>query len=700
MLQLQNVYKQYRTGDIVQLALNNVSINLRDNEFVSILGPSGSGKTTLLNIIGGLDHYDAGDLIINGVSTRGYQDRDWDSYRNHTIGFVFQSYNLIPHQTVLANVELALKISGVPASERRQRTTQALMDVGLGDHLNKRPSQLSGGQMQRVAIARALVNNPAILLADEPTGALDSDTSIQVMELLRNVAKSRLVVMVTHNDELAREYSTRIISLRDGKITGDTRPLLPPRQQGQMQPSQGRPPKVGMGFGSSLSLSLRNLMTKKGRTALTSFAGSIGIIGIALIIAMSSSVNNYVENLQRDTMLSYPITIQSQSFSMGKLLSAAMNAETEDDKTGNQATPTDVRANYEILKAQAQATLAIKTNDLASFKAYLESPDNPISEHVGKNGISYTYDIPFDVYATDADGKIIEVSKVPKAKSDGGPKDVAVDAMTDAEGESSQTFSEIPFPDGGTQPSDAVQGNYEVIHGRWPEKSDEMVLVTGADGTISATFARQIGLLTQSQYNEVSQTVKDGGVPNLEPWSYEQICSVKLMLVSKSDQYMQDANGRFRDIDTKDEMTLRNLLGTRSTKISIVGVARPKSDNDTMLISAPLAYPPAVTDALVERASASAAVIAQEANPAVSVLSGMPFGVTDDTGKAEAVKAHLLGLTQDEKASAYMMLSYTHPEAFQVLQPTVDAASALGGMPMGGPTSVDTMSLPSGQDAL
>ena len=379
MLQIKNIFKQYKTGNLVQKALDDVSLNLRDNEFVAILGPSGSGKTTLLNIIGGLDCYDKGDLIINGVSTKNYKDRDWDSYRNHTIGFVFQSYNLIPHQTILANVELALTISGVPKNKRRQKAIRALEQVGLANQVHKKPNQLSGGQMQRVAIARALVNDPDIVLADEPTGALDSDTSVQVMELLKEVAKDRLVVMVTHNPELAENYATRIVNIRDGKIRSDTNPYILENENKKI--SNKKFGKTSMSFLTSLSLSFNNLKTKKGRTILTSFAGSIGIIGIALILSLSNGVNSYIKSVEKDTLSEYPLQIRSSGIDISSLLIGASNNNNESENEGD----------INVSKQLTNMFSTIGSNDLMSLKQYWESDNCPINEYA--KDIEYTYDV-------------------------------------------------------------------------------------------------------------------------------------------------------------------------------------------------------------------------------------------------------------------------------------------------------------------
>ncbi len=418
MLQLNKISKQYRTGDLVQQALDQVSLSLRDNEFVSILGPSGSGKTTLLNVIGGLDRYDSGDLVINGVSTKQYRDRDWDSYRNHTIGFVFQSYNLIPHQSVLANVELALTISGVSRGERRQRAKQALEEVGLGNQLHKRPSQMSGGQMQRVAIARALVNDPDILLADEPTGALDSETSIQIMELLKRVAKDRLVVMVTHNPELAQRYSTRIVKLRDGKIIDDSDPYTPaPAEKPLEHRNLG---KAKMSFGTSLALSFNNLRTKKGRTVLTAFAGSIGIIGIALILAFSHGVNGYITDIQRETMTSYPVTITAEAVDMSSIM-GTMGSLQAGEAEGSAEERDGVWADHSLLESSEALNASIKENNLTSFKEYLDDPNSEIQQYLGENGVVYTYDVRFFVYSRDEDGALVP--------SDADPEEAVSDCI-------------------------------------------------------------------------------------------------------------------------------------------------------------------------------------------------------------------------------------------------------------------------------
>lgn len=463
VLQIKSISKQYKTGDFVQKALDDVSLNLRDSEFVAILGPSGSGKTTLLNIIGGLDRYDSGDLIINGVSTKRYKDRDWNSYRNHTIGFVFQSYNLIPHQTILSNVELALTISGVSRTERRERARKALEQVGLGDHINKKPNQLSGGQMQRVAIARALVNDPDIVLADEPTGALDSDTSVQIMNLLKEVAKDRLVVMVTHNPELAEQYATRTVQLRDGVIRSDSDPYEV--EEGASEaPVHKRLGKASMSLATSIALSFNNLRTKKGRTLLTSFAGSIGIIGIALILSVSTGVNAYIDSIQRDTMTAYPITIDSQTFDMTSI----MGAQAGGKETGGKSAKNDgIYPDDRSIKQTSSLTSSITKNNLADFKKYLDDPNSEVRQYVGETGIQYTYDVKFSVFSHDPDGTLVTANGVTiGAKSDSTSNAARMSSMGQSSSMSDMTSMQMTVLTGKTDTSASPNSFHEIMPGR------------------------------------------------------------------------------------------------------------------------------------------------------------------------------------------------------------------------------------------
>lgn len=488
MLQIKHICKEYRTGSLVQKALDDVSLNLRDNEFVAILGPSGSGKTTLLNIIGGLDRYDSGDLIINGISTKKYKDRDWDSYRNHTIGFVFQSYNLIPHQTVLANVELALTISGIGKAERRRRAKEALDQVGLGDQIHKKPNQMSGGQMQRVAIARALVNDPDILLADEPTGALDSDTSIQVMDLLREVARDRLVVMVTHNPELAEKYATRIVNLRDGRIRSDTDPFEV--DEGQMEePGHRNMGKASMSFLTALSLSFNNLKTKKARTLLTSFAGSIGIIGIALILSLSTGVNDYIKSIEEETMAQYPLQIQSTGLDLTSMMAESAGGTQEDGETGE----------VEVAQMLTSMFSTMDSNDLASLKKFLDSPDSGIGEYT--NAVEYTYDTSPHIYRQDADN-VRQVHPDTSFEALGLGSESASNSIMSMM-MSTDVFYEMP------QNENLYQGQYDVKAGRWPENYNECVVVLTSRGGISDFMLYTLGLRDSAELDEMIQQFID-----------------------------------------------------------------------------------------------------------------------------------------------------------------------------------------------
>ena len=475
MLQIKQICKQYRTGNLVQKALDNVSLNLRENEFVAILGPSGSGKTTLLNIIGGLDRYDSGDLVINGVSTKQYRDRDWDSYRNHTIGFVFQSYNLIPHQTVLSNVELALTISGVSKSERRKRAKRALEQVGLGEQLHKRPSQMSGGQMQRVAIARALVNDPDILLADEPTGALDSETSVQVMELLKEVAKDRLVVMVTHNPELARQYATRIVQLKDGKIRSDSHPFEL-SQTSETPPVHKNMGKASMSLFTALSLSFNNLRTKKARTILTSFAGSIGIIGIALILAISNGVNGYIQTLEEETLSEYPLQIQSTTMDFSSMMAGMMGGGSQEES--GEVTVTQMLTNL---------FSRVEPNDLESLKSYFDSGASGIEEYA--HAIEYSYDVAPQIYRQEEDSvRQVNPDHSFTALGIGTDSNSFMSSMM-----STDVFYQMPAN------SDLYEGQYEVKAGRWPENYNECVVVLSSQGSVSDFMLYTLGLRDRSE---------------------------------------------------------------------------------------------------------------------------------------------------------------------------------------------------------
>ena len=549
MLQLNHIKKEYKTGDLVQKALDDVSLNLRDNEFVAILGPSGSGKTTLLNVIGGLDRYDSGDLIINGISTKKYTDRDWDSYRNHTIGFVFQSYNLIPHQTVLSNVELALTISGISGAERRNRATKALEQVGLGDQLHKHPSEMSGGQMQRVAIARALVNNPDILLADEPTGALDSDTSIQVMELLKEVAKDRLVVMVTHNPELAEQYATRIVRLRDGVIQSDTAPFAPD-DSAQVPPVHKNLGRSSMSPLTALALSFNNLLTKKTRTLLTAFAGSIGIIGIALIISLSTGVNQYIADMERDTLSEYPVQILRSGMDLTSLLSA--------DLPGQPAAPGE--GMVPVRQLVTQMVSGITSNDLKSLKTYLESDACSIGESV--SSVEYSYNVQPQIYRQDPDGSIRQVNPDSSLSALGISSTSSTNNMM-ASMMNTSVFYQLPA-------SDALyHSQYEVKAGRWPESYNECVAVLGADGSITDYALYALGLRDNAELDKMIQQFAQNqnvDVPeDFKTYRYSDFLGRTFKLVNAADRYQyDDAHSTWVD-KSDDKAFLQELVANGET---------------------------------------------------------------------------------------------------------------------------------------
>ena len=662
MLQIRNIKKQYVTGNLTQKALDGVSLNLRKNEFVAILGPSGSGKTTLLNIIGGLDRYDSGDLIINGISTAKYTDRDWDSYRNHTIGFVFQSYNLIPHQSVLSNVELALTISGVGRAERRRRAKQALEQVGLGDQLHKKPNQMSGGQMQRVAIARALVNDPDILLADEPTGALDTVTSVQVMDMLKAVAKDRLVVMVTHNPELAEQYATRIVRLQDGKIISDSDPYTVD-ETGVESAKHKNMGKSSMSLGTALTLSFNNLSTKKARTFLTAFAGSIGIIGIALILALSNGVNSYIQDTQKETMAAYPITIEERTIDLSSISTTAMGtvaeAEQEAEEHGGA-----VYSDTTDLKLANSMTASITENNLSDFKKYLDSEDCPLKEYVGENGIVYSYNTKFDVYAYDPDGVLLNTDG--SSLEGGQNKQSSMMAMMSSMSGSSggnTNFSEILPGRDGESVSGAVKNSYDVVYGTWPQNYDEVVLVLSKNNTLPSTVLYRLGLLPSAEYKEIMQALQNKEELELETteWSYEDICSHQLYLLPACDMYVKDDNGNYKSVADDDE-EIEKLLSS-AVQLKIVGIIRPKEDAKSANITGAVGYTRALSEYIIDYTADSAVVTAQRENEDTNILSGMAFAPEDDAARIADVKKYVNELGVSQKAEIYSKMLSANPEA-------------------------------------
>ena len=663
MLQLKKIHKQYKTGDLVQTALDKVSLNLRDCEFVAILGPSGSGKTTLLNIIGGLDRYDSGDLIINGISTKKYTDRDWDSYRNHTIGFVFQSYNLIPHQTVLANVELALTISGVSGAERRRRATEALQKVGLGNQLHKHPTEMSGGQMQRVAIARALVNDPDILLADEPTGALDSETSIQVMELLKEVAKDRLVVMVTHNPELAHQYATRIVQLKDGVIRSDTDPFEPDAAQlaPPVHKSMGR---SSMSPLTSLSLSFNNLLTKKARTLLTAFAGSIGIIGIALIISLSAGVNQYIDDTERSTLSEYPLQILSSGMDLTSMLTSGSPASASGTTAEEGMVP--------VRQLITQMVAGITSNDLKSLKTYLESDDCTIAEDA--TSIEYSYNVQPQIYREDADGSIRQVNPDSSLSSLGISSTSSTNSMMSSMMNTS-VFYQLPESD------ELYNSQYEVKAGRWPEKYNECVAVLGADGTITDYALYALGLRDSAELDKMIQQFAQNqnvDVPtDFKTYRYSDFIGIQFKLVNASDRYLRDDDHNAW-VDKSDDKDFMKSLVASSETLTVVGVVQPKEDASASMLSSGIAYPAALTQHVIAAAADSQMVQDQLASPAINVMNGEPFG-TEDASAFDM--SSLFRIDTDMLKSAFQFdtskLNFDLSGAFDLDNGSVDLGSLL-----------------------
>lgn len=656
MLQIQNICKKYVTGDLVQTALDNVSLNLRDNEFVAILGPSGSGKTTMLNIIGGLDRYDSGDLIINGISTKKYKDRDWDSYRNHTIGFVFQSYNLIPHQSVLSNVELALTISGISRSERRRRAKEALEKVGLGNQLHKRPNQMSGGQMQRVAIARALVNNPDILLADEPTGALDSETSVQVMELLKEVAKDRLVVMVTHNPELANEYATRIVRVKDGHIVDDTDPYE--IEQKLEEPQHKNMGKASMSILTALSLSFNNLRTKKGRTFLTAFAGSIGIIGIALILSFSNGVNTYITDIQKSTMTSYPISIEAQTIDLTSIMQKGQSSMKDSDVTHELD---GVYSNGTDIEMASSITTSFTKNNLTEFKKYMDNPDSEIRKHIRENGIVYSYNTKFDVFTYDSEGAFVNTDgSTLKSSSQTSATNMMADmsndnGMTMMTGSTGKTnnFTELLPGSDSASVSQVVTDAYDVLYGNWPSSYDEAVLVMNKNNEISSAVLYQLGILPTSEYKEIMKRIDAGEEVTMdtEKISYEDICNKEYYLLPASDMYVKDDNGNYKSI-VSDNASLKDKAAD-GIKLKISGIVRQNDDNDNALINKAVGYTKALTDYLMDYADKSEVVKAQRENKDINITNGMAFSPADDAAKIADARTYLTNLGVSDKASMF-----------------------------------------------
>lgn len=620
MLDLRDICKRYVTQSFTQVALDSVSLSFRDNEFVAILGPSGSGKTTMLNVIGGLDHFDSGDLLIDGISTKDFSDRDWDAYRNNRIGFVFQSYNLIPHQTILENVELALTLTGVGHAERRQRARKALEAVGLGEHVNKRPSQLSGGQMQRVAIARALINDPEIVLADEPTGALDSTTSVQVMDLLKDVARDRLVIMVTHNPELAYKYATRIVTLADGKITDDSDPFdAAEAARREAKPTR----KTSMSFMTALGLSARNLMTKKGRTAMTAFAGSIGIIGIAAILALSNGVNNYIKKVEEDTLSSYPLTISKQDYDLSSMMGGQGTTEDGEDAGGASDGEDDSAKKSDkipVVTAVKDMFASVKSNDMTSFKAWLDGGGDGIDKEV--NAIQYGYGVTPVVYrAGKGDEKPVRL--VPNAMTEAMSGGASSAAMASMDSMGSSVFNEM------IDDQSLLDSQYDVVAGHWPTSANEAVMVLSSRGTVGDYTLYSIGALDINELNDLvnSAMTADGEVETPETaadFTYEDALSTTFKVLSPADAYRKnEETGMWTDMSGDADFMAAKVAD--GIDVRIVGVVRPNETANASALTPGIAYTHALTRQLMERAANSQIVKEQLAHPETDVFTGKTF---------------------------------------------------------------------------
>ena len=673
MLELKKIKKDYPAGDGVVHALRGIDLQFRKSEFVSILGPSGCGKTTMLNIIGGLDKYTDGDLVINSKSTKYFKDRDWDAYRNHSIGFVFQSYNLIPHQSVLQNVELALTLSGVSKAERRRRAKKALEDVGLSTQLNKRPGEMSGGQMQRVAIARALVNNPDIILADEPTGALDTETSVQVMDILKAISKDRLVIMVTHNPDLAEKYSTRIIRMLDGEITDDSAPLTAEEIEITPKPEKSKKTKKpSMSFATSFGLSLKNLFTKEGRTVLTSFAGSIGIIGIALIFAVSQGLTNYIDKMQEDTLSSYPLTIQESHMDIGTLMQSFMGVAQSQEQHENDAVYSKP-AIYDMMNALNN--METTENDLRSFKKYIEEQRAKDEDESGLkdalSGVQYAYNLDLLVYTENADGKIV------RSDAEELLRDIIVEymgmdmsAMMDMSQNSMMSMFSSATPtinlwqemlpgDNGKLVSDLLEKQYDVVYGTWPTEYNEVVLVLDENNELDDMTLYALGLKSKDEIDAIMKaSLNREEIPaELQRWTYEEICDMDFKVILNSDCYRADpVTGLYTDLRDTDA-GLRYLYDNATT-IKVSGIIRPNEKAVSTMLTGSIGYTDKLTQYVIAQADGAESVKAQKADPSTDIFTGLPFeettGALSDEEKAEEFKSYIAELDEKGKADAYV----------------------------------------------
>ncbi len=656
MLKLTNIVKDYNVGDETVHALKGISIEFRKSEFVAILGPSGCGKTTLLNIIGGLDQYTSGDLSINRRSTKMFKDADWDSYRNHSIGFVFQSYNLIPHQSVLANVELALTLSGVGKAERRRKAVEALKKVGLGDQIHKKPNQMSGGQMQRVAIARALVNDPEILMADEPTGALDSQTSVQIMELLKEVAKDKLVIMVTHNPELAEQYATRIVRCLDGEIQSDSAPYASSEEELSADEIRkvGKERKTSMSFFTALSLSLNNLLTKKGRTILTSFAGSIGIIGIALILSVSTGVQRYIDRVQEDTLASYPISIQANEVNMSEMLTKMMQDHASEDESGHELDAVyENRIMYDMMSSMSN--METQKNNLVKFKEFIDNSEE-LKEYA--SAISYSYDTDMKVYVTNADGQIVLSDVFELISSLYSEMGVDVSSDTISSYMQLNAWQELIKGINGEIVNPLLQEQYDVIEGRWPEKYDEIVIAVDDNNEISDLMLYALGLETIDSIKDDLRSASSDEIEDTESrsWTYQDILDLDFRVILDCDKYQRSGNGY---IDASVTDTGLKLLydSDNAIKLKVVGIIRKSPNAVSTFMNGAIGYTSALTDYILDRISESEIISEQKANPDVDVLSGLKFMTDDDEPTQEEIKSSvdewLEAASSQDKASLY-----------------------------------------------
>ncbi|WP_105301946.1 ABC transporter ATP-binding protein/permease [Anaerococcus marasmi] len=648
MLELKNITKIYKTGDFEQKALDEVSISFRKNEFVSILGRSGGGKTTLLNIIGGLDKYTSGDLLIDGKSTKNFKDSDWDYYRNVSVGFIFQSYNLISHQTILSNVELALTLSGVKKEDRKRRAIEALDKVGLKDHIYKKPAELSGGQMQRVAIARALVNNPEIVLADEPTGALDTNTSKQIMDLLKEIAKDRLVIMVTHNPELAEKYSTRIVKIRDGVILDDSDPY-----EEKVDEESFKTKRLNLGLKQALNLSFNNLLTKKARTILTAFAGSIGIIGIALIISISKGADDFIAESQRNALKSYPIQIQKESLNLENIL-------TPPEKEDKANSTKDVISNNMILKRRSELSASYSENNLTPFKKYMEDNKKKLSDEIGGNFVTYSYDTNFDIFTKDPNGDLIN--------TDGSEFEEREDnfmANLLKPQSSNKNFSELISGDDG-KVSKMITDDYEIIEGSWPKEATDLVLFTDYNNEIMTQRLYEIGLLPSKDYKDILSKLDNKEKIDLKEarLSPKDIIGHEYKILTGSDYYEKSGDS-FIDI-SEDEAKKKDLID-KAISAKIVGIARKKTNDDNQIIDSPLAYSRDLTDLLIKHVEDSEIAKAQLANKDKNILNNLPFKASSPEEKQNIGKSFLENLDTKEEMKVNTYLMRNKPELMDEL---------------------------------